>query len=915
MNTSTLFYSIFRNILIGIVLCSGMTVYAQSGKVLFAGRVVDEETREPVSYATVRLLSPRDSALVAGLATDGDGRFRISVARPKVQSLLLNITFVGYSPWYKEISFPKKTSLDVGTISLASDGFLLDETVIVGKAPMAVTEQDTTVFNASAYRTPEGSMLEDLVKQLPGGEISDDGKLMIHGKEVKKILVDGKEFFSDDPKVALKNLPVEMVEKLKAYERKSDLARLTGVDDGDEEMILDLSVKKGMKKGWMNNFMAGAGTKDRYELANTMNRFRDNSQLTIIGNLNNTNNQGFSELQQESSAASGNNRNKSGLTKSRSLGVNMSKDWGERIKFRTNVQYSGSNHTENSRVRTDNIQKKTKSITENTSNSHAQNDNLTANAFLEWKLDTVTTLIFRPQYSYATSDRASSGWQQGWEEDVLLNERTSSNSNDNSRYNLSLMLQLSRKLSRKGRNIALKVDYGLNNSEADRQNMSTTHYFKTDKEKLVNQKIDDGGDGYNYRLQLIYSEPLPWSHFLQFRYSYQYRVSNSDRFVYNWDKEADEFIADYDTLSSNCFENQYSTHLFNLGIRTNRKKYNYNIGMDFEPQKSVSRSFLDDKVRSEMEKNVFNLSPTLNFRYKHSKRTQLQVVYRGRSRQPSVRDLQPVADMTNPLNIRIGNPSLKPTYTNSFSLNYRTYNMKHQRNMVFILSAENVMNSVTNMVTYDDETGGRTTTPVNLNGNWNASGSFAINTPFLSKNFLIRSNSMLRYRNQTGYTNLSKEDPVKSTVRHMTARERLFLTYRHRLFEITARGEVLYNNSYNDVRDRRTETYDYQMGGSAQCYLPWNFELNTNIVYSMRSGYGSGSKDQNYVMWNCQLSKAFLKRKQLLLRLKVYDILQQENSLVRTVSATAIRDAEYNVLGSYAMLHVIWRLNRMGKKH
>lgn len=909
MNTNAF---LLRNVLTCIVLCLGTVIYAQSGRVTFDGRIVDKETSQPVPYATVRLLALPDSSFLAGVATGDDGCFKLSVSRRNIQ-VLLNVTFVGYSPYSKKFSYPKKPSLDVGTVQLVSDGLLLEETVIVGKAPMAITEQDTTVFNASAYRTPEGSMLEELVKQLPGGEIDEDGKLMIHGKAVKKILVDGKEFFSDDPKVALKNLPVEMVEKLKAYERKSDLARLTGIDDGEEEMILDLSVKKGMKTGLMENFMAGAGTKGRYELANTLNRFRDNSQFTIIGNLNNTNNQGFSELQQESASASGNVRGQTGLTKSRSVGMNISHD-SERIKFRSNVQYSGRDHAENSRTHTDNILKQNNSVTQSMSNNNTKNDNLVVNASLEWKIDSVTTLIFRPQYRYTASNRDGNGFQEGLENDVLLNDRKSSNWNDNIRHNMDLMLQISRKLSRTGRSVALKVDYGLNTSEAERQSFSTTHYYKNVKDKVVNQKINTGEDGYNYRLQLVYSEPLPWMHFLQFRYSYQYRETNSDRFVYNWNPELDEFIADYDSLSSNCFENQYSTHLFNIGVRTNRKKYNYNIGMDLEPQKSASYSFLEDKARYEIEKNVFNFSPTVNFRYKRSKRTQLQVIYRGRSRQPRIADLQPVADVSNPLNIRIGNPDLKPSYTNTFTMNFRTYNVKHQRNMVVSLQAENVLNNVTNMVTYDDETGGRTTMPVNQNGNWNASGSFSLSTPFLSKNFLIRNYSFVRYRNQNGFTNLSKEDPIKSTVRHLTMRERLQLTYRNPLFELSTRGEVVYNNSHNSVRNKRTETYDYRMGGNVQFYLPWGFEIYTEATYFICSGYGYEGKNRENIIWNCQLSKALLKRKQLLLRLKVYDVLRQENSLIRTVTATAIRDADYNALGSYAMFHIIWRLNRMGKK-
>ena len=557
----------YRLISCYVLLLISLAVYAQSGKERFVGRVVDTETNQPVPFATVRLLALPDSILLVGGATDIQGKFQLAVTIPKSKSILLHISYIGYTSVYRTISVSANNKTPtLGNISLSPESISLNETVVVGQAPMAVTEGDTTVFNASAYRTPEGSMLEELVKQLPGGEIDEDGKLLIHGKEVKKILVDGKEFFSDDPKAALKNLPVEMIEKLKAYERQSDLARLTGIDDGEEEMILDLSVKKNMKRGWMENFMGGYGSKDRYELANTLNRFRDNSQLTVIGNLNNTNNQGFSEMQGESASSSGNLRTQKGLTTSRSLGVNATHDW-KRVKFRSNIQYMGTDRLEDSRTTVDNYLRKDKSITESTGHNRQGNDNLVANAFLEWKMDSVTTLIFRPQYRTAANDRSSNGFQQGWGNDVLLNERESSGTTHNSSYNLTMMLQLSRKLSRMGRNIALKVDYGTNGSSTDRTSLSTTHYFKNNAKNVKNQKIEDRMEGYNYRLQLVYVEPLPWFHFLQFRYSYQHRVNNSDRFVYNWNKELEEFAPDYDEDASNCFENQYSNHLFNLAVR------------------------------------------------------------------------------------------------------------------------------------------------------------------------------------------------------------------------------------------------------------------------------------------------------------------------------------------------------------
>ena len=761
----------YRLISCYVLLLISLAVYAQSGKERFVGRVVDTETNQPVPFATVRLLALPDSILLVGGATDIQGKFQLAVTIPKSKSILLHISYIGYTSVYRTISVSANNKTPtLGNISLSPESISLNETVVVGQAPMAVTEGDTTVFNASAYRTPEGSMLEELVKQLPGGEIDEDGKLLIHGKEVKKILVDGKEFFSDDPKAALKNLPVEMIEKLKAYERQSDLARLTGIDDGEEEMILDLSVKKNMKRGWMENFMGGYGSKDRYELANTLNRFRDNSQLTVIGNLNNTNNQGFSEMQGESASSSGNLRTQKGLTTSRSLGVNATHDW-KRVKFRSNIQYMGTDRLEDSRTTVDNYLRKDKSITESTGHNRQGNDNLVANAFLEWKMDSVTTLIFRPQYRTAANDRSSNGFQQGWGNDVLLNERTS------------------------------------------------------------------------------------------------------------------------------------------------RKKYNYNIGADFEPQKSVSRSLLEKATPAEepLRKSVFNISPTVNFRYKFSKRTRLQIVYRGKSRQPNIRDLQPVTDRTNPLNIRVGNPSLKPSYTNTFTLNFNSYNAKHQRNMVASVLAENTINSITNQVTYDSESGVRTTTPLNLNGNWRAMGSFSLNTPFKNRSWRFRTYSYLQYRNQNGYSTINKEAPVKSTVKHLTARQRLQLTYRTKQMEISARAELLYNNSHNNVKETRTETYDYRFGTEVQYYFPWGIELFSDLTCFQRSGYGYSGNARENLMWNCQLSKAFLKRKQLLLRFKIYDILHQDVSMIRTITATAIRDTDYNALGSYFMVHAILRLNMMGR--
>lgn len=233
--------------------------------------------------------------------------------------------------------------------------------------------------------------------------------------------------------------------------------------------------------------------------------------------------------------------------------------------------------------------------------------------------------------------------------------------------------------------------------------------------------------------------------------------------------------------------------------------------------------------------------------------------------------------------------------------------------MVATALVENTMNNVTNQVTYDSETGVRTTLPVNMNGNWRASGSFSLNTPFKNRNWFFRTYSFVQFRNQNSFTTLNKEAPVKSSVQHLTARERLRLMFRNRQMEITALAGLLYNNSYNNVREKRTETYDYQIGTEMLFYLPWSMELYTDLTYVLREGYDFKGYAKENFMWNCQLSKAFLKKKQLLIRFKIYDILRQDISLVRTITATAIRDTDYNALGSYFMVHAILRLNLMGR--
>ena len=284
-----------RYFLILFLILLATSTYAQQGKVDITGTIVEEGTGDPIEQATVRLLNVKDSSMIGGVASARNGDFILK--NIKTGSYLLHVSFVGFDPLYQPLRITGKNNpVKLGKLALTDGSIQLGEAVVIGKAPEVVVRNDTMEYNADSYKVAEGSMLEDLLKKMPGVEVSSEGKVTVNGKEIKKVLIDGKEFFSDDPKVASKNLPSKMIEKVQVLDKKSDMAIMTGFDDGEEETVINLTVKPGMKQGWFGNAFAGYGSKDRYEGNAMVNRFINNDQFTIMGGLNNTNNMGFSDL-------------------------------------------------------------------------------------------------------------------------------------------------------------------------------------------------------------------------------------------------------------------------------------------------------------------------------------------------------------------------------------------------------------------------------------------------------------------------------------------------------------------------------------------------------------------------------------------------------------------------------------------
>ncbi|HQJ89400.1 MAG TPA: carboxypeptidase-like regulatory domain-containing protein, partial [Paludibacteraceae bacterium] len=397
-----------RLVFVVFILLFSLTAFSQDTKTTIKGSLIDSETNEPLEFATVQLLQLPDSSLATGNITDKNGLFILNDV--KKGNYIIRISFVGYQ--IKDLAVKvsgMKDNVTLKTISIAPDTKLLQSVTVVGQAAPVTIKNDTIEFNSTAFRVADGAMLEDLVKKLPGAEISSDGKLMVNGKEVKKILVDGKEFFSDDPKVSLKNLPANMVDKVKTYDKKSENAQMTGIDDDDEETVLDLTVKKGMKKGWFGNVLGGLGNKSRYEAGGMMNRFTDDSNFSVLASTNNTNNAGFSEFGDTDFGRQG--AAGSGVTSSKMAGATFAHNY-KKTEVGGNVQYGYSDNDAEKRSATETFLEDGSSYKNDTSTTRRKRDDVASNFRLKWTPDTMNTILFIPRMTFSRTKFDSHGGSQ-----------------------------------------------------------------------------------------------------------------------------------------------------------------------------------------------------------------------------------------------------------------------------------------------------------------------------------------------------------------------------------------------------------------------------------------------------------------------------------------------------------------------
>lgn len=933
---------------LGILLMaiSAISAFAQSGsgRATVTGTVLDGGDKSPVMQATVQILSLKDSTMVKGNVSDLDGNFALSVRPGKY---LLKISYIGYTTFFRQIEMTRnKPRLNVGNIELQADAIMLGEAVVVAQAPEVTAAEDTLVYNSSAYRVPEGSALEELVKKLPGAEVDENGKITINGKEIKKIMIDGKEFFADDPNIAMKNLPVNIIDKVRAYDKQSDLARATGIDDGEEETVLDLSVKPGMNKGWFGNADLAAGTEDRYSGKIMLNRFWGDNQFTVIGSMNNVNDQGYP-------GGGGGFRwgGQNGLTAIKMGGFNFSTtseklETGGSVNFNYKDADIISKQASETFVSSDNSSFQNALIAQRNKNTA-----LTADFRIEWCPDTMTMLLVRPRLSYGdtnntessnsgtfnaepqnTTDELIAAIQEGnltdlMAEENIVNTIIRNSLSKSSDFNVGGSVMFNRRLGKAGRNINFRGTYNYTNSSSEQFSTSETEYFQmTDEERLeiLNRYISTPTLNNNFSARVSYSEPIFKGGFLQFSYNFQYRYSTTDNSTYTMPNDwtidngyGGEYTGVLDKENSKSAHYTYYNHQAELALRWIREKMRLNVGVSFQPQKT-ELSYKKGDLDTVTVRNVFNFTPTLDFRYKFNKTSQLRINYRGRSSQPSMTDLLPVEDTTDPLNIRRGNPGLKPSFTNSFRAFYNTFNTETQRGMVAHVSFSNTMNSVSSRRVYNETTGGYITTPENINGNWNLFSMLGSNTALRNKKYTINTFTTASYNNIVSYIsdNTETTNDDRNKTRQLRLGERLRGTYRTDWWEVSLNGSLNYTHSRNNYQEQNNmDTYDFSYGASTNIRLPWNMSIATDLSQNSRRGYSDNSMNRDELIWNAQISQDFLKGNAATVSIQFYDILRNQSNVSRAITAAMRSDTEYNAIYSYCMVHFIYRLNLFGGKN
>jgi len=914
-----------------------------------SGLVVDEEKSQPVIQAGIQLLSPSDSSMVEGAVTDNDGRFSIP-ATPG--DYILKVSFIGYKPLFRNIRHTlSQDDRDLGAFVLSPDALFLKNAIVTAKASPVTIVEDTVVYNAAAYRVAEDATLKELLKKIPGLEISG-GQITLQGKEVKQLLVGGRKFFGGDVRTGLKNISADMVENIRAYERESDMARLTGIEDGEEEAVIDLTIKKEMMNSWRNRVAAGGGNYDRYLLRANATNISKKKQITVIANTTNASPAGLSKATSRNVLGSGS----SGDSATGDAGITFSNQKGK-LSAEGSVQFTRTSRDAESKSRSETIHSTSMNYSGGMASVDGIKDTFKSSVNLEWALGNGFTMILNPVFSFDHGNTYSNSVSSTYKKDpytevegadpfdwmvlepvsdpfksIRVNTTNNISQDITRRMNASVSLQMSKRLSKPGRTVSFRTTAGLISDHEWEGHDYITRYYKIknhpDSARLRKQYLETTTPTKSFSTQVSYSEPLSKKLSIQMSYTFSVKKNENVKDFYSLQNagftgwsipsmcNVDGLVGSLPAGFESAYDGKLSaegiytafTNRVNLNLRYLTKKIILTGGATFVPQNTVL-TYLGTAGTSEtVRTSVLNVSPQITARIKKSKNKQFVLTYRGNGSQPSMYNLMPVANGTLPTNVHYGNPYLKPSFVQVMRINYNFSNLKKQNSFVASAQYTTTSNAVCNSTEYDPESGVRTSTPKNIDGNWRAAASTLYNKTLRDSRFSVSSHTSGEYLNSVAYlynTKL-KKDETNLTNRIMF-KEMADLTFRNDWLELMLGGGGDWTDEKSLLRPDMNQTpYSFHLEASTDLTLPWGMHISADFTGLAQRGYAYDELNRNYYLLNARATQSVMKGKGTI-RLDLYDLLGQTTNLVRSFSAEKRSIATYNGVNSYALLRFVYK--------
>ncbi len=932
------------------LLALGAAFGQSSGNAILKGYLRSKSLGEPLPFAAVMLQYPKDSSVAYSGITDDKGFFQITGIKDGEYRFVA--TYLGYQRFDRTITFARGArTQDVGIIDMEEQEITLSQvTVREDRIPVTV-KQDTIEFDASAYKLRDNAVVEDLLKRLPGVEVSADGTIRAMGEQITEITVDGQPFFGDDPKLATRNLPADIVSKIQVHEKKSDQAQFTGIDDGNTRKAINITLKKDKNEGVFGRATLGGGPaadnalSSRFAGNGNLNRFRGKERISLLGSANNVNDLGFSFSELMTSFGSGQpgqggglseffgtggggfgqavmrggrsglsnailGGNTAGITTAYAGGLNYRNEWGSgKLKF--NSSYFGSQaNTVNDEERLrknflpegggfDNLQL---GHSENKRGNHRLNMNI------EYQLDSMRSVIFRPNFTFSSQNALNNNdYESVTADNILLNNGSLFTRSDNTRPALSGNLLYRQRLRKTGRTFSLNLSGSYNDQDTERINQSDNRFFPPNSnipvDSSFNQLSFQQSVNQRFGARAAYTEPLGKNKFLEINYDFNnnFQTSNQETFDFNAQTGRFDLLND---IFSNQFENTFTTHQGGFNYRLQKLKFDYTLGMSMQESSIRSESPEQDRTFS---RSFINLFPVAQFNYNFSQSKRLRLNYRGNARNPSVTQLQPVPDVSNPQSIRLGNPELNPEISHNFFMNFNNFNMASMRSFFFSLRGTLTDNRIVNSTTLTGR-GQQTIMPVNTNGAWNAGAFAAVGMPIKK----IKANLNLNVNfNYDRYANLFNGATNITNSLSTGGGFRLAVNPGEK-FDAGIGANMSYNNATQSLQSALNGAfYNYTGSADFNWTLPLNFVIGSDLRFTANRG-GSATFNQQAFLLGAYLEKRFLKGNAGALRLQGYDLLNQNINVNRTVGDAFIEDLRTNMLRQYFLMSFSYKFGKFG---